>query len=168
MRRPRLQTDVDAERRARLIFVNRVREYMRDHAELNTLIEGEENSDRLIEIATETVLEDFSATPPIIGQFGVRNFPDYSLLQEGVVAHLMMSAAILFTRNDLDFAAGSMQVSMRHPQTYLQLAQMHRQGYEMKKRSTKVALNMDQAARSVQHINSEFARAHGSGHIPGH
>jgi len=164
----RTDAEINRERSARVIFINRVREYMRDHAELNTLFEGEENSDRLIEHSVERILEDYMATPPVVGRYQVYDFPDHSLLIDGVVGDLLMSAAILLNRNDLDFSSGSMQVSTRQAQMYLQLAQMHQQRYEQRKARLKVAANHDQAVRSVQHIDSDFARVHGSGYLPGH
>ena len=47
-------------------FVSEVRLYLRDYAELNRLIDGEETSDRMLAWAVIDALDDINNTPPFI------------------------------------------------------------------------------------------------------
>ena len=57
-----------------------LREFMRDHAELNRLIQGVEHSTRLITWALVDCIDDWNTTPPLIGPVGILNFPSKRLL----------------------------------------------------------------------------------------
>jgi hypothetical protein len=123
-----------------------VRSFLRDFPELNRLIAGEETSDRMIAWAVADILSDYNGTPPFIGSVGLRNFPNMSMLKDGVVSQVLESVAILQTRNQLDYSDGgiSVQVSNKGPML-LQFAQMFRNRYEQQKLRTKASLNIELA-----------------------
>jgi hypothetical protein len=70
-------------------FVARVRLFMRDYAELNRLVAGEESNDRLIAFAVHDALSDFNATPPFLGAYGFTEF-----VQRGWMHPLMMKTVV--------------------------------------------------------------------------
>lgn len=123
-----------------------VRSFLRDFPELNRLIAGEETSDRMIAWAVADVLADYNGTPPFIGSVGITNFPNRSMLKDGVISYVLESVAILQTRNQIDYSDGgiSVQVSNKGPML-LQAAQMFRARYEQQKMRTKASLNVEMA-----------------------
>jgi hypothetical protein len=153
-------TAAERERLARLDFIERVREYLRDYPELNTLNEFHEHSDSLIESAIETALEDFSATPPRIGGFLVYNFPHQSLLMDMVVVRLLISAVLLYSRNDINYQSGSMSVSLPQGQTYWQIAQNMKADYTNSMKELKASLNMERAVSAMGGVHSDYQTLH--------
>lgn len=137
---------------ARHIFCARIRDYARDVDVLNTMISGEEHSNRYIWDAIEEVLEDFNISPPPVGTFLVANFPNVTLLRDGVMAVLLDSATLLYARNDVMYAHGGTTVQLPQVSTYTQLADRFRERYEMKKDRLKVAINMQQAVAATSGI----------------
>ncbi len=140
----------EEEIRARYKFIGLVREYMRDHAELNTLVEGEESDDKLIWSAIDFILDDFNTCPPPLSQrYVVANFPSYTLLRDGVVLELLQSAALLLARNALSYQHGGTAVSLDQHSTYLQIAQLMRSKYESDKVRLRVSINTQEAVSST-------------------
>lgn len=127
-------------------FVNMVRLFMRDHPELNRLIAGVESSNRQIAWAVLDTLDDFNSEPPVIGDFGLDNFPSTNLLVRGVVCSLLESVGLLQTRNHLSFSDGGIQVGVNDKTPFIQSwLQMFRNSYEDRKRKIKTARNIENA-----------------------
>lgn len=97
-------------------FVQTVRLYMRDHAELNRLIAGEESSDRMIAWAVLDALSDFNSTPPPLGEFTLDDLIQQrqlqSLLLRMTVIALIESVGLLQTRNQLNYSDGGLNVGV--------------------------------------------------------
>lgn len=125
-------------------FVGLVRAYMRDYAELNRLIQGEEHSDRLIAWAVIDALDDFNTTPPMTA-YQLINFPSKSLLLRATVINLLESVGLLMTRNHLSFSDGGVSTGGLSDKTPLiqSWIQMFTNKYEEKKQKLKVALNIE-------------------------
>lgn len=125
-------------------FASVVREFMRDHAELNRLTQGVEHSDRLIMWAIADCIDDWNTTPPLIGPVGITNFPSRHLLLRGTVINLLESLGLLQTRNHLTFSDGGIQVGVSDKSPLIQSwIQMYRNAYEVKKNKLKVAINIE-------------------------
>ena len=56
-------------------LVASVRAYIRDEANVNALLDGQETSDTLIELCAELALDDFNVTPPLIGNYTLDTHP---------------------------------------------------------------------------------------------
>lgn len=127
-------------------MVSTVRMYLRDYPELNRLVQGEEHSNRLIAWAIVDAIDDFNASPPHIGPFGLSNFPSRSLLIRGTVINLLESLGLLMTRNHLTFSDGGIQagVSDKTPLIQSWIALLTNR-YEEKKRQIKIAMNIEGA-----------------------
>lgn len=125
-------------------FAGVVREYMRDHAELNRLTQGEQHSNRLIMWAIADALDDWNTTPPLIGPVSILNFPSRHLLLRATVINLLESLGLLQTRNHLTFSDGGIQVGVSDKTPLIQAwIQMYRNTYEVKKVKLKVAMNIE-------------------------
>jgi len=132
-------------------FVQLVRDYLRDYPELNRLTEGQETGDRMIAWAIIFTLDKFNTTPPLIGSFGVSNFPSSYLLLQGSVTHILKSVGILQTRNQLDYSAGGVSVAHSNKTPLLQSwIQMFDSEWHQMAKQLKVAQNIERGyGRSV-------------------
>jgi hypothetical protein len=124
-----------------------VRLFMRDFAEINLLIRGEESSDRMIVWATQDFLSDFNGTPPFTGysleELFSRNLQN--LCVRGTVITLMQSVMILHARNHLPFSDGGISVNINDKAPIIQsMLQLFQSAYEQNKRMVKTALNVEQ------------------------
>ncbi len=125
--------------------VAQVRLYLRDYAELNRLIRGEESSNRQIIWAIMDTLDDFNTTPPFT-QFSLSNFPSRGLFIRGVACSLLESIGLLQTRNHLNFSDGGIQVGVSDKTPFIQSwLSVLRTAYEEKKMRLKVAYNIETA-----------------------
>jgi hypothetical protein len=135
-------------------FVNMVRMFMRDHAELNRLVAGEESSNRQILWAVMDALDDFNSDPPFTS-YGIYSFPSRSLLVRMTAISLLTSIGLLQTRNHLQFSDGGITVGINDKTPFLQawinlLTGMVKE----KKDRIKVAQNIERAWDGG--VNSEY------------
>lgn len=124
-------------------IINKVRIYVRDHEELNTLLESKETSDETMDLFVDLALEDFNTTPPYIGDYELDNFPSLQIILYGTIVQLLLSAGLLYMRNGLNYVdPGGISIGdkERH-QGYLQWAQTFGEMYETRKRQLKGTIN---------------------------
>lgn len=137
-------------------FLEEVRNYLRDFAELNRLTEGVETSDRQFLWFLSEVLDDFAATPPLLGFIRLEEIPR-SLVLKGVIAETLKSVAVLLLRNSLRYTDGNITVDLDSRYRELMgLANMFQQEYEPKKVAFKIALNVDRALNGIMGNHSEY------------
>jgi hypothetical protein len=125
-------------------LINTVRMYLRDYPELNRLIQGVENSDRMIMWAIADAIDDWNSTPPLIPAASLESFPSKSLLLRGTVIALLESLGLLMTRNHLTFSDGGIQVGVSDKTPLIQSwLQLLGNKYEEKKLKLKIAINIE-------------------------
>lgn len=127
--------------------IESVRLFMRDFAELNLLVRGEESTDRMIVWATGDFLSDFNGTPPFTGyalnELVQRNLQNLAV--RGTVITLLQSVMLLHARNYLPFSDGGLTVSINDKAPIIQsMLQLFQASYEQNKRMVKTALNIEQ------------------------
>lgn len=96
-------------------FVQNVRLYTRDFAQLNRLISGEESNDRMIAWAVMDAMSYFNGTPPWIGNWDINTFvmkSQQSLLTRMTVIALLESVGLLQTRNHINYSNGGINVGV--------------------------------------------------------
>lgn len=128
-------------------FVQEIRAYMRDYPELNRLLDGEENSDRMIVWAIIDALDDFNATPPPV-TFSFGQIPR-SMLRLGTVSRLLESVILLSIRNQLAYSDGGINLNLDKSGLLIQAKQMMEASWEQKKREWKISQNISQGYASV-------------------
>jgi hypothetical protein len=126
--------------------IQSVRLFMRDFAELNLLIRGEESSDRMIAWATMDMLSDFNGTPPFstysLDDLFTRNL--HSLAIRGTVISLLQSLMLIYARNYLPFSDGGLSVSINDKAPILQsMIGLMQSAVEQQKRMVKTAINVE-------------------------
>lgn len=127
--------------------IEAVRMFMRDFAELNLLVRGEESTDRMIMWATADMLSDFNGTPPMTGymlnELTQRNLQNLCI--RGTVITLLQSVMMLHARNYLPFSDGGLSVSINDKAPVIQsMLQLFQASFEQQKRMVKTALNIEQ------------------------
>lgn len=127
-------------------FIQAVRLWMRDYAELNLLIRGEESSDRMIAFAINDFLSDFNGAPPFtnfsLEDLFARN--QQALCLRGTAISLLQSVMLIHARNHLPFSDGGLSVQINDKAPLIQsiLSLLHSQ-YEQNKRMVKTAINIE-------------------------
>lgn len=143
-----------------------VRDFMRDHPELNRLIAGRETSDRQIMWAILDAIDVYNTTPPFLQQATVSGFPSLHVLLRLAVAHILESVALLQARNHLNFSDGGISYAVQDKhQMLMSWAQMFRGAAEQKVQRMKRAMNIELAMRGSGSF-SEYAVVNGV-YLPG-
>jgi len=145
--------------------VAQVRLFVRDFAELNRLVDGEESSDMMIAFAVMGALSEFSSRPPPLGIYTVEDFISRGWahpLLTGSVAHLLAQVGILQTRNHLPFSDGGLNVAVSDKTPLLQSwIGIMRSQWDPWIRDTKIAENISQMMGSGVGAHSELLLIHG-------
>lgn len=126
--------------------IQMVRFFMRDFSRLNTLIQGEESSDRMIAWATMDFLSDFNGTPPFSAMTieEVANRQLSNLAVRGTVISLLQSVMILHARNYLPYTDGGLTVQIHDKAPFYQsMIGLFQSAYEQNKRMVKTAINVE-------------------------
>lgn len=153
---PLEQADVPSAQLELNNFIQQMRTFLRDYAELNRLIAGVEHSNRQIVWAIGDALDDFNTTPPFT-RFDLSNFPSKSLLVRAVTITLLESLGLLQTRNQLNFSDGGLSVGINDKTPYIQSwLQLFKNSYEEKKQRLKVAYNIETAWGGGIHSEYRF------------
>ena len=127
-------------------FVQMVRLYLRDFAELNRIVSGEESSDRMIAWAVFDALSDFNGTPHLtaysLDDLLQRN--QQALLLRMTVCSLLESVGQLQTRNHINYSNGGLNVGV-NDKTPLIMSWLtyYKAWTEQMKQRVKVALNIE-------------------------
>ena len=128
------------------VILRQVRSFLRDHPEVNALLDGEETGDALLELYVDMAVDDWNTTPPLFGAINVQNHPGRSLMIFYVCGLCLWSAAILQARNDLQYSDGGISVATSNKsQIYQQLSAQLMAVYEQKKLRMKKSQNTEMA-----------------------
>lgn len=124
-------------------LVERIRNFIRDHEELNRLTLGKENSDTDILEAIEDTLNDFNNTPPFYTTFNLTALPPLNIMKLGAIVYLLKSVGLLNTRNSIQYSDGGVNVNMDKTPAIQSWIQMIQNEYEEKKAKFKIASNIE-------------------------
>jgi hypothetical protein len=126
-------------------FIQAVRLYMRDFAELNRIVSGEETSDRQIAWSMLDALADFNGTPHLT----CYSFEDLlmqnqqALLLRMTVISIIESVGLLQTRNQINYSNGGINVGVNDKSPLLMKWLQYYKSYtDQMKQRVKVALNI--------------------------
>ena len=141
-------------------FVPEIRSYIRDWAELNRLISGEETNSRLIEYCVRLAIDEYNTTPPLTGTYGISNFPSRSLLVDLTLIRLLTSVGILHSRNRFAYNDGGFSVQTdQQDELYQRWIQLFRNQSASRLQALKVALNIEGGWDGG--VGSEYGWIHG-------
>lgn len=127
-------------------FVQVVRDYTRDHAELNRLIAGQETNDRMIAWAVLDAISIFNGTPHFtnLSLEDLLGRNQHFLVLRLTVITLLESVGLLQTRNHINYSNGGLNVGVndKTPLILQWLQYFKASTMEMMQR-VKVALNIE-------------------------
>lgn len=136
-----------------------LREFMRDHPELNRLTAGYDHSPRHMRWAVIDTISDWQSTPPFIGQ-NLQMIIDRNWLHpfiRGCAIECLESVGILHLRNHLSYSDGGVNVQIENPQLIRSWVDMFRQSYEHKKQRALIAANIEGALSThMGGVHSEY------------
>lgn len=127
--------------------VQGVRTFIRDYAETNLLIRGEESSDRIIAFHTFDFISDFNMSPPAsaisLEEMYARGWS--SMCIRGTLNSLLSGLVLQYTRNSLPFSDGGISVNMNDKAgALMQYQNLVLTTYEQTKAKVKTAMNVEQ------------------------
>lgn len=127
-------------------FVQVVRDYMRDHPELNRLIAGQETNDRLIAWSVLDALSLFNGTPHLtnLSLENLLSRNQHHLLLRLTVITIVESVGLLQTRNHINYSNGGLNVGVNDKTPLLlQWLQYFKASTMQLMSNVKVALNIE-------------------------
>lgn len=137
-----------------MAFVPVVREYLRDHPELNRLIAGEETGDRFYAWAILDALSRFNGTPHLTNFTfeDMLNYQQHFLMLRLTVETVLESVGLLQTRNHVNYSDGGINLGVNDKTPLIQnWLQMWSARNDQLITRVKVALNIQGI------LGSEFA-----------
>lgn len=127
-------------------FVQTVRLYLRDFAELNRLVAGEESSDRMIAWAVMDAMSKFNGTPHLTNLTveDLLQRQQHHLLLRMTVEALLESVGLLQTRNHLNYSDGGINVGVNDKTPMIMSWLQYFRSYtEQLQQRVKIALNIE-------------------------
>lgn len=97
-----------------------LRDYLRDHADLNRLLEFEEENTSL-DLYIYGALGLLNSIPPNVITYGIDNFPIPFLLIHQATLEVLISNSIVQARNDLTYNNGGISVKEKDRDRYINL-----------------------------------------------
>jgi len=138
-------------------WIQKIRNFARDHPQLNRIIDGTESSDQQILDAINLAIAEFNATPPLIRTYELKDFPDENLLIGGTLLKLLDSVGFLDARNEIAYTdTGGIQVRSGKFTQQQNLRNRLFAEYYTKLRAYKIALNINNAL-GVTGIPSQYS-----------
>lgn len=126
--------------------VEQLRQRLQDTPETNRLKVGEELGDEDLEQCIHMAIDEFSTLPPIIGDFGVSDFPSDSLLMRAGTIWALEQAGFLQSRNRLQYSDNGLNVQVSDKaQDYQAWIQQQAQRYYQTARRIKIQENVRRA-----------------------
>jgi hypothetical protein len=127
-------------------FVQSVRLYTRDFAELNRLLSGEESTDRQIAWSVLDAVSDFNGTPHFtnfrLEDILSRNLQ--SLMLRMTVVSLIEQVGLLQTRNHINYSTGGINVGINDKTPLLMnWLKYYKSFTDQRKQQVKVAINIE-------------------------
>lgn len=139
-----------------LVTAQYLREFVRDKAENNYLIEGEEVSDTAAQIAMDMTISDWNSTAPTSSD-SIVNFPYPHILLSGALYRIFMGQCALFARNSMSYSDGGLTIPISERfELYQALASLFQADYQSAMTKNKIRINLDQGWGSVSSDYSNF------------
>ena len=127
-------------------FVQSVRGYLRDFAELNRLVAGQESSDRQIAWSVLDAVADFNGTPHFtnLSLEELLQYNQHSLLLRMTVISLLEQVSLLQIRNHVNYSTGGINVGVNDKAPLLmEWLKYYKASTEQRKQQVKVAMNIE-------------------------
>lgn len=127
-----------------ILLPSEVRLYIKDFAEDNRLLDGEEFTDSEIKLGMDLAIGEYNMIPPATSVNRVM-FPNKALLMSGTLYKLFSGRAALLSRNTMSYSDGGIQVPVEErAQLYVSLAAMYQADFFSGAQRLKTAMNLEE------------------------
>lgn len=138
-----------------ILSVEEVQEFIRDRAENNHLLDGNEFTSTIVALAMDLAISAYNMMPPV-SVATIETFPSKQLLLIGTLAKMFAGQAALKARNTMNYSDGGIQVPVEEQfPLYQSLAAMYEQEFQTSARALKTHLNIEEGWGSV---DSDYGR----------
>lgn len=125
-------------------YIKRIRLHLKDFAERNQLIDGEESTDAQIEEAITSVYNHCVIAPPKKMDIPLLDMTKFMWFKFGVIAQLLDAEALLNIRNTLPYQDGGVQIDENYKAgPYSTYAMNLFSKFEMGLKEQKIRYNID-------------------------
>lgn len=125
------------------LSIEDVQEYIRDRAENNLLLDGEEFTPVVISLAMDLAVSAYNAMPPYT-TYTVGSFTNKDIMMSGTLWKMFAGQAALLARNTMNYSDGGIQIPVEERfQLYESLAQMYQSDFLTNTRALKTHLNLE-------------------------
>lgn len=126
-----------------ILSIDEIRLYIKDFAEDNRLLDGEEFTDIEIKLGMDLAISEYNMMPPGSSVNRV-TFPNKALLMSGTLYKLFAGRAALLSRNTMNYSDGGISVPVEErAQLYTSLASMYQNDFVNGARMLKTAYNLE-------------------------
>lgn len=126
-----------------VLTTTELRDFIRDKADLNTLIGELETGDTALAAAIDDAIDDWNNTPPLIARHTIDTFPSKSLLKIGGTVQVLKSVGMQMSRNHLTYSDGGISIEKdEKTQLYQSWLDRFTQEWEKKKADLKTVKNL--------------------------
>lgn len=141
---------------ASILEVEEVQIYIQDIAEKNHLLDTEEFSEIMIELAMELAVSEFNMIPPT-SSYKTIDFPNKALLLSGTLYKLFAGQAALLFRNHMSYSDGGLIIPVEERgQFYQSLASMYQADFTNGAKMLKIYNNIESGWGEVRSDYSNF------------
>jgi hypothetical protein len=142
-------------------IVQIVRQWIRDHAELNRLLAGQETGDKLIATCVAKALDRYNNYGPPVPTT-LEEFPSLSLLMDLTVCEILSSVILVKIRNSLTYSDGATVNTEGNVELYERALARMQILVERQMGETKVTQNVMAAlGGSTGRVSSEYGQLSG-------
>jgi hypothetical protein len=141
-----------------ILTIEEVQEYIRDFAENNHLLDGQEFTPTVIKMAINLCISEWNTIPPL-SSATEDSFPfaAKSILMSGTIWKLFAGQAALLARNTMNYSDGGIQIPVEERAAlYLQIAELYAQSFMTAAQRLKIHLNMEDGWGYVLSDESAF------------
>jgi hypothetical protein len=120
-----------------------LRLFLRDYPTLNRLLRQYEHTDSDLDLALNLTVEEYNVTMPPLAPVTIATYPNLWLLLHGSAIHLLKSAGMLQSRNELSYSSGGVTVrTFDKTAVYQSWINSFLQDYQFKLQNLKLATNI--------------------------
>ncbi len=89
------------------VLVDKLRDFIKDTALLNDLLEAEENTDLFLHSCLEDAVDEINYWNQPVTSYLMTSFPSWSILKSGAILQYLTGAGISSARNTFSYSDGS-------------------------------------------------------------
>ncbi len=141
-----------------IVTPEEVQAYIKDHADNNHLLDGQEFSPLQINLAIDLAFSEWNMIPPLSADTPLTVDSKYkSLFMSGTLYKLFAGASALLARNHMEYSDGGITIPIEERmQLYTALAAMYQTDFQSTAKGVKIHLNIEAGWGEVRSDQASF------------